>query len=67
PAIVADSPSVGGAGWDLELAPATLDALMAGLRGVTAPGGTAAGSALEHWHWIGKTGTSQNPHGKDHG
>ena len=67
PAIVADSPSVEGPGWDLGFAPETLDLLVQGLRGVTAPGGTAAGSALEHWDWIGKTGTSQNPHGKDHG
>mgnify|MGYP001239102062 FL=1 len=23
-------------------------------------------ASLEHWDLIGKTGTSQNPHGKDH-
>ena len=52
---------------DLRVSPENLEHLREGLRRVTAPGGTAAGSALEHWDWIGKTGTSQNPHGKDHG
>ena len=52
---------------DLRLTPRSLEALRAGLRLVTAPGGTAHGSSLEHWTWIGKTGTAQNPHGADHG
>lgn len=67
PRIAADSPAVHGDGWDLPVSTETLDWLMRGLHGVTAPGGTAAGSALEHWDWVGKTGTSQNPHGDDHG
>ncbi len=28
--------------------------------------GTAKLSALEHWDWIGKTGTAQNSQGTDH-
>jgi penicillin-binding protein 2 len=56
-----------GPGLDLRVAPGTLEWLREGLRRVTAQGGTAGGSALEHWEWMGKTGTSQNPHGKDHG
>jgi cell division protein FtsI/penicillin-binding protein 2 len=52
---------------DLRVSPQNLAVLREGLRRVTAQGGTAAGSALEHWSWIGKTGTSQNSHGKDHG
>jgi penicillin-binding protein 2 len=52
---------------DLRVSPENLERLREGLRRVTGPGGTAGGSALEHWDWIGKTGTSQNPHGKDHG
>ena len=54
------------AGWDLHLSAENLKWLREGLRRVTAPGGTAAMSALEHWDWIGKTGTAQNPHGADH-
>jgi len=54
-------------GMDLRVSPENLEHLREGLRRVTRPGGTAAGSALEHWDWMGKTGTSQNPHGKDHG
>ncbi len=56
-----------GHGMDLRISPENLALLREGLRRVTAQGGTAAGSALEHWDWIGKTGTSQNSHGKDHG
>lgn len=52
---------------DLGVSASNLDELRKGLRRVTEPGGTAAGSALEHWDWMGKTGTSQNPHGADHG
>jgi penicillin-binding protein 2 len=40
--------------------------LEAGMRRVTGPGGTAALSRLRDWEFIGKTGTAQNPHGKDH-
>jgi penicillin-binding protein 2 len=54
-------------GMDLRVAPGNLEWLREGLRRVTQQGGTAAGSAVEHWVWSGKTGTSQNPHGKDHG
>jgi penicillin-binding protein 2 len=53
-------------GWDLHLSPQSLKVLREGLRRVTAPGGTAGMSALEHWDFIGKTGTSENPHGADH-
>lgn len=52
---------------DLRVSAENLEHLREGLRRVTRPGGTAAGSALEHWEWMGKTGTSQNPHGADHG
>ena len=54
-------------GWDLHLSENSLKWLREGLRRVTATGGTAGLSALEHWDWIGKTGTAQNPHGEDHG
>ena len=40
--------------------------LEAGMRRVVGPGGTAQLSRLERWDFIGKTGTAQNPHGKDH-
>ncbi len=33
---------------------------------VNAEGGTARGSRLRRWTLAGKTGTAQNPHGKDH-
>jgi penicillin-binding protein 2 len=50
-----------GEGWSLDLAPEHLESIRAGLRMVTAPGGTAHfGTALEHWEVIGKTGTAQN-------
>ena len=54
-------------GWDLHLSESSLSWLREGLRRVTATGGTAGLSALEHWDWIGKTGTAQNPHGENHG
>jgi penicillin-binding protein 2 len=41
--------------------------LEAGMRRVTAPGGTAGLSRLAGWDFIGKTGTAQNPHGLSHG
>ena len=51
-------------GWNDEI----LAPLLEGIRRVTVPngGGTAGMSALEHWDWRGKTGTSQNAHGDDH-
>ena len=52
---------------DLRLSAQSLASLRAGLELVTAQGGTAYGSSLEHWKWIGKTGTAENPHGPDHG
>ena len=45
--------------WSLGLSPEIVDALLDGLRQVTAPGGTAYLSTLEHWDLIGKTGTAQ--------
>ncbi|NIP83097.1 MAG: penicillin-binding protein 2, partial [Gemmatimonadetes bacterium] len=65
PRVAVDRPTA--AGMDLRVAPENLEWLREGLRRVTRPGGTAAGSAIEHWVWSGKTGTSQNPHGPDHG
>ncbi len=58
-----------GAEWDLQLTEAIMAPLLEGIRRVTEPepGATAGLSALEHWDWRGKTGTSQNPHGEDHG
>ena len=48
-------------GWRLNLSAESIEALRAGLRGVTSPGGTAFyGTALEHWEVLGKTGSSQN-------
>jgi penicillin-binding protein 2 len=41
--------------------------LEAGMRRVTAPGGTAGLSRVADWDFIGKTGTAQNPHGPSHG
>jgi len=52
--------------WDLRLSAESLRWLREGLRRVVSPGGTAGLSALEHWDLMGKTGTSQNPHGADH-
>jgi penicillin-binding protein 2 len=66
PRVAEREPAVG-KGMDLRVSESSLEWLREGLRRVTAQGGTAGGSALEHWEWIGKTGTSQNPHGKDHG
>lgn len=62
--VAADSVTAGG--LDLHISKESLELLREGLRRVTAPGGTAGMSALEHWDWMGKTGTSQNPHGRDH-
>ena len=45
--------------WRLDLGERSLEALREGLRQVTSPGGTAHLSSLEHWDFIGKTGTAQ--------
>ena len=52
---------------ELDLSPADLRALWAGLAKVTEKGGTAYLSSLERWKLYGKTGTAQNSQGKDHG
>lgn len=52
--------------WDLHMSEENLSWLREGLRRVVQEDGTARLSALEHWDWIGKTGTAQNSHGKDH-
>jgi penicillin-binding protein 2 len=49
------------AGFKLQLSPEGIEALRAGLRGVMAPGGTAALSSIPLWDIMGKTGTGQNP------
>lgn len=53
-------------GLELDISAATLEMLREGLRRVVAPGGTAHMSSLEHWELMGKTSTSQNPHGPPH-
>lgn len=50
----------------LDISSENLAVLREGLRRVLGEGGTARMASLEHWDLIGKTGTSQNPHGKDH-
>lgn len=68
PRVVRDAPPAPQSEWmDLGWSPETLAWMREGLYRVIQQGGTAAGSALEHWHWGGKTGTAQNPHGEDHG
>jgi penicillin-binding protein 2 len=61
------SDSTPATGLDLGLSPAQIKVLRKGFRRVVAPGGTAAMSRIRNWDFMGKTGTSQNPHGKDHG
>lgn len=56
-----------GPGLDLNLSADQLHSLWQGLAAVTEPGGTAYLSTLAPWKLYGKTGTSQNSHGKDHG
>ena len=47
--------------WRLNVSTESLEVLREGLRGVTAPGGTAwYYASVEHWDVIGKSGTSQN-------
>jgi penicillin-binding protein 2 len=52
--------------WRLDLSEASLVALREGLRYVTAPGGTAHLSSLEHWDLMGKTGTAQGSPTQEH-
>lgn len=54
-------------GVNLNISRESLAILREGLGRVVSAGGTAQLSQLEHWDLLGKTGTSQNPHGKDHG
>ena len=68
PRVLRDGPAIpAGDSLDLRVTPSSLRWLREGLRRVVREEGTAHGSALEHWDWAGKTGTSQNPHGADHG
>src|SRR5690606_35855246 len=67
PRIAADSAPPGPEeGINLNIAAENLAHIREGMRRVVAPKGTAHLSSLEHWELLGKTGTSQNPHGKDH-
>jgi penicillin-binding protein 2 len=67
PRVTLEGPEPEASPLDLHVSPRSLRALREGLRRVVTQGGTAYGSMLEHWDWMGKTGTSQNPHGADHG
>jgi penicillin-binding protein 2 len=49
------------------LAPELMAALREALHGVVSTRGTAASAAIRGVEVAGKTGTAQNPHGKDHG
>lgn len=51
----------------LPVSPATLELLQKGLKAVAQEGGTAAQLANLPVAVAGKTGTAENPHGKDHG
>jgi len=53
-------------GINLNISKENLAHIREGMRRVVSPGGTAYLSSLEHWELLGKTGTSQNSHGKDH-
>jgi len=50
-----------------ELTPEQMAGLREALAGVVTTRGTAASAALKGIEVAGKTGTGQNPHGKDHG
>ncbi|MBI4408146.1 MAG: penicillin-binding protein 2 [Gemmatimonadetes bacterium] len=65
--LAVDGDSVEAPALDLHLSARNLEVLREGLRRVVGPGGTALSASLEHWDLLGKTGTSQNPHGPDHG
>ncbi len=54
-----DGADQAGPGLSLDLSEENLKAIREGLRQVTAPGGTAFLSTLEHWDLLGKTGTAQ--------
>ncbi len=53
-------------GERLHLDLAALATVRQGMENVLSGGGTAAGSALRDFPTAGKTGTVQNPHGKEH-
>lgn len=46
--------------------PHHFDSIIAGMAKVCKPGGTAGRTGIEGIEICGKTGTAQNPHGKDH-
>lgn len=50
--------------WRLDVSRESLDAIREGLRRVTAPGGTAHLSSLEHFDLMGKTGTAETGGGQ---
>ena len=50
-----------------DLTPDQLSGLREALHGVVSTRGTAASAAIKGVEVAGKTGTSQNPHGRDHG
>jgi cell division protein FtsI/penicillin-binding protein 2 len=50
-----------------DLTPDQMAGLREALHGVVSTRGTAASAAIKGVEVAGKTGTSQNPHGKDHG
>lgn len=60
PRLVPDGPEPPPEGWQLNLTSEALAVMREGLRRVTAPGGTAYLSSLEHWDLYGKTGTGEN-------
>jgi len=45
--------------FDLKVSEEHIDVMRQGMRRVVGPGGTAALSRLEHWDFMGKTGTAQ--------
>ena len=50
-----------------DLTPEQMAGLREALHGVVSTRGTAASAAIKGVEVAGKTGTAQNPHGKDHG
>ena len=53
--------------WNLPLSARTVAALKNALWGVVnEPGGTGGSARIDSFDVAGKTGTAQNPHGKDH-
>jgi penicillin-binding protein 2 len=60
PRLYPDGPTPASEAWELNLSPEALATLREGLRRVTAPGGTAHMSSLEHWDIYGKTGTGES-------